>query len=88
MLALLGASPGAERGNTMTTAARPTPVLCDTALYLGDNGACFCGAHAGCAARYSGRDISGQSVHLITEQDQEYSLTEFGFQLACETCTR
>lgn len=44
----------------------PTPVLRDGALYLGDNGRCFCGAHAGCSARYTGYDISGQRVMRVT----------------------
>ena len=30
----------------------PKPVLRDDALCLGDNGRCFCGAHAGKSARY------------------------------------
>lgn len=40
----------------------PEPVLDGEAIYLGDNGRCFCGEHAGMTARYTGRDLSGQRV--------------------------
>lgn len=43
----------------------PKPVLDPGALYLGDNGRCFCGACAGTSAKYTGRDISGQKVARI-----------------------
>lgn len=50
----------------MKTAELPKPKLKDDALYFGDNGRCFCGAHAGMTARYTGRDLSGQRVERIT----------------------
>lgn len=42
------------------------PKLSPSALYIGDNGRCFCGAHAGCSAKFTGRDISGQRVVRVT----------------------
>lgn len=57
--------------------------LHDTALYLGDNGRCYCGEHSGMSARYTGRDISGQPVMLIDAA----MLKEFGYtpqDFACE----
>lgn len=66
--------------------ARAVPVLDDDALYLGDNGECFCGRHAGASARFTGRDLSGQAVHKITTADQRYAAAECGGALACESC--
>ena len=48
-----------------TTRRRFTPV--PTALYMGDNGATYCGAHLGATATYSGRDLSGQPIVRVTE---------------------
>lgn len=45
------------------------PVLKADRLYLGDNGRCFCGEHAGCSAKYTGRDLSGQEVLELTYAD-------------------
>ena len=63
------------------------PVLRDDALYLGDNGRCFCGRlhHAGMTAHFTGRDLSGQPVHRVTEADQREA-RRLGVVLACETC--
>ena len=62
----------------------------DTALYLGDNGICLCGAHLGMTARYSGRDISGQRIYRLSPEDDREGRkmsTEFrGFR--CEVCKR
>ena len=65
----------------------PEPVLRHDALYLGDNGRCFCGRlhHAGMTARYTGRDLSGQPVHRVTEADQREA-RRMGVTLACEGC--
>ena len=65
----------------------PTPVLREDELYLGDNGRCFCGRlhHAGMTAFYTGRDLSGQRVHRVTEVDQREARRE-GVTLACEGC--
>jgi hypothetical protein len=58
----------------------PEPVLDPDALYLGDNGRCFCGKHAGASAKFSGRDISGQRVERV---DVEACKRE-GFTPRCE----
>jgi hypothetical protein len=57
-------------------------------LYLGDNGRCFCGRldHAGMSAHFTGRDLSGQRVHDVTEADQREA-RRMGVVLACETCS-
>lgn len=54
--------------------------LSPTALYLGDNGRCFCGEHAGSSAKYTGRDISGQRVMKVTDAMCKAE----GIRLACE----
>ena len=56
-------------------------------LYLGDGGRAFCGRlhHAGMAAFYTGRDLSGQPVHRVTDADQREA-RGLGVALACETC--
>jgi hypothetical protein len=59
------------------------PVLKDDALYFGDNGVVYCGKHHGSSARFSGRDISGQRVALVTDKDHEFARTE-GFRIRCE----
>jgi len=56
------------------------PKLSPTELYVGDNGRCFCGAHAGCSAMYTGRDLSGHNVMRVTER---MALRE-GVTLSCE----
>ena len=62
----------------------------DTALYLGDNGICLCGAHLGMTARYSGRDISGQRIYRLSPEDdregRRMSAECQGFK--CEVCKR
>ena len=63
------------------------PVLRDEALYVGDNGALFCGKDAGASARFTGRDISGQRVERVTLKMAERS----GLPVAmwrCESCAR
>lgn len=56
------------------------PVLKDATLYLGDNGACYCGEHSGTIARYTGRDLSGQRVFAITPE----MAREIGRIVKCE----
>ena len=56
------------------------------ALYLGDNGRCFCGNHAGITAKVTGRDLSGQKVQKVTPADQEYMRAEFDATFECEDC--
>lgn len=70
----------------MTTTTKK-PALQVGALYLGDNGRCFCAAHAGHTAQMTGRDLSGQRVHKISESDQAYARQQFGRALACESCS-
>jgi hypothetical protein len=67
--------------------ADPTPVLRDDEVYLGDGGRAFCGRlhHAGMTARYTGRDISGQPVHRVTQEDQREA-RRMGVTLKCEGC--
>ena len=58
------------------------PALRADALYLGDNGRAFCGllTCAGSTAYWSGRDLSGQPVEVLTPQEaHEYRIT-------CEKC--
>ena len=64
-----------------------TPVLQEQKLYLGDGGRAFCGRldHAGMTAHFTGRDLSGQSVHRVTEADQREA-RRMGVTLECETC--
>lgn len=64
----------------------PKPVLQDDALYLGDNGRCFCGKHAGTTAYYTGRDLSGQKVLRVTPEMAAEAKRPDGFELLCETC--
>jgi hypothetical protein len=58
----------------------PEPVLDPDTLYFGDNGRVFCGKHAGCSAKYSGRDISGQRVERVDFAE----CARFGFAPRCE----
>ena len=69
----------------MGTKNEPKPALAPDALYFGDNGRCFCGAHAGMTARYTGRDLSGRRVHKVTEADRAYAKRE-GWAIGCEEC--
>ena len=39
------------------------------ALYWSDNGRVICAKCAGCSARYTSRDISGQKVERVTVED-------------------
>ena len=63
------------------------PVLDEERIYLGDNGRAFCGRpdHAGMTAHFTGRDLSGQRVHAVTEADQREA-RRMGVTLACEAC--
>jgi len=67
----------------------PTPILRGDAIYEGDNGRIFCGRlhHAGMTAHFTGRDLSGQRVHRVTEVDQREA-RRVGVVLACEGCRR
>lgn len=61
-------------------------VIPENALFIGDNGRCFCSKHAGMSARYTGRDISGQKIVMVTKAVLAQCQRE-GWTPACETCT-
>jgi hypothetical protein len=76
--------PATDSGHLRDTAC---PALSRTALYLCDNGACYCGAHAGATARFTGRDLSGQPVERIDAE----TVCAAGYDprvFACEKCGR
>jgi len=54
-------------------------------VYLTDNGRALCEEHLGASARFTGRDLSGQSIYPVTAADVEYVRT-LGAELKCETC--
>jgi hypothetical protein len=56
----------------------------ESALYLVDNGACYCGAHLGASARHTGRDLSGQAIYRIPKHGlgDDPALHKF----SCERC--
>jgi hypothetical protein len=62
------------------------PILHTDALYSGDNGRLFCGAHAGQTAKYTGRDLSGQRVEEVSAIDVNTARLHHGVEFACETC--
>ena len=70
----------------MTSARRSFAGLDPAALYLGDNGRAFCGAHAGATAATTGRDLSGQQIHRVTEDDQALMVRDYGARIVCEVC--
>ena len=55
------------------------------ALYLGDNGRCFCANHGGATFRASGRDLSGQSAYELKAADFAEA-QKMGAILRCESC--
>lgn len=71
----------------MTTTTERKPVLLDRALYIGDNGRVFCGAHAGMSARWSGYDLSGHKVARITPAYCKRNGEEIA-ALKCEQCAQ
>lgn len=58
----------------------------DVAIYLTDNGRALCGRHLGATSRATGRDISGQPIHRLTDADQRYARQAFGAAIPCEQC--
>lgn len=64
------------------------PVLQRFSLYITDNGRVVCGQHAGHSATYTGRDISGQRVLLVTKTAAAAWLAEVGEGICCEDCGR
>ena len=57
----------------------------NNALYLCDNGACYCGEHLGCSAKMTGRDLSGQPIMKMIVEDIKEAV-QAGWVPACETC--
>ena len=63
----------------------PAPVLEADALYLGDNGRCYCGQHSGATAQATGRDLSGQRVLELTPELARIAAGQ-GWTPKCEEC--
>ncbi len=74
-----------SRREVMRREVEPEGKLRLCALYLGDNGRCFCGQLkcAGMTAWSTGYTLSGQRVHRITNKDMA-ALAPAEFR--CETC--
>ena len=66
------------------TTVRAAFTLDPTALYLGDNGMCLCGAHLGYTAATTGRDLSGQRILKVTPD----MIAREGMVLSDFTCER
>lgn len=76
-----------DRETQMAKAMRnPKPVLRSDDLYIGDNGRIYHGRCSGFSARYTGRDISGQRVELVTTEDRLLWAREIGTPMVCEKC--
>ena len=69
----------------MDTLTQPKMVLAPNGVYLGDNGRCLCGNCSGMSAKYTGHDISGQRVELITREMLDNEGMTPG-DLPCESC--
>lgn len=67
-------------------APRKPKVLRDDRLYFTDNGRIVCGQHAGMTAQYTGRDLSGQKVLMVSMKVAKQWLTDFGEPIKCEDC--
>lgn len=61
------------------------PILPANSLFFGDNGRCFCTRHAGQTALYTGRDLSGQRVALVTKAVVR-ACQKDGWTPSCERC--
>jgi len=56
-------------------------------LYFTDNGAVYCLDHLGTAARFTGRDISGQAIQRLTDSDERFLRTFAALRKnLCEAC--
>ena len=55
-------------------------------LYLADNGRCLCGEHLGCTARYTGHDLSGETI-LPCDATVRLEAASMGYTLHCESCS-
>lgn len=66
----------------------PKPVLKPGIIYAADNGRLICLTCAGAAAKFTGRDISGQCVEAMTARDAAEWEKQLGKPMACESgCT-
>jgi hypothetical protein len=54
-------------------------------IYLGDNGAAYCGDHLGMTAKMTGRDLSGQRILAVTPEVAAEAESE-GWMPKCEKC--
>lgn len=68
--------------------AKPRRYVTDKALYLTDNGRILCGQHCGTAAAYTGADISGQPIELVTDKHAAEWARLTGEVIHCEDCQR
>lgn len=59
-----------------------------TALYFTDNGRILCGQHCGTAAAYTGVDISGLHIEIVTGADASEWRALTGEPIRCEDCCR
>jgi hypothetical protein len=79
----------AERlGEVGIMAREPEIMLAPGAVYFADNGFLICLKCAGMSAKYTGRDVRGQKVYRMKDQDAADWKRAFGRDLACESgCT-
>jgi hypothetical protein len=68
--------------------SKPRRFVDDSRLYLTDNGAVLCGAHCGTSAAFTGRDLSGQRIELVTDMHAEEWLRLMSKPIQCEQCGR
>ena len=54
------------------------------AIYIGDNGRCYCVDCAGASASLTGRDISGQKIHKVTKAEVALWLESEGEPWECD----
>lgn len=55
-------------------------------LYFVDCGRILCGTHLGMSARWTGHDISGQKIKLISAAALKRMTADVGRPIGCETC--
>ena len=64
--------------------SKPKSLLKPGAIYIGDNGRCYCVDCAGASASLTGRDISGQKIKRITKAHLDYLLEGEEESWACD----
>lgn len=65
---------------------QPRRYVTDSALYLTDNGRVLCGRHCGTAAAYTGMDISGEPIEMISLCHEREWRKLTGTEIRCEEC--